>query len=161
MERLPELLEVLEDYELVTIPVEDRAGSSTFDENAAFILLRRRGLGLDTELTLEVTDEREFRVLVDHGGYEQLANLEVRAVDREGTEWSMRPTGEFVQSTSVSARSMLLLFENGARSVELVRGRLPDAIDASELVVRLRNPGLPERFAFARVGDEVRRSLDG
>jgi hypothetical protein len=157
--RVQELLAALKDYDLVTVPIEDRAGTSMFTTNAAFFLLRREDIGLDVELDVEVSPSGEFRVLARHDGYEQLANLEIEVVDSDAARWSMRPNGEFTRQPGVSARARVLLHRTGARSIELAAGRIPPSLDARQLRATLRNPGIAERYAFSKIGNEVRVDL--
>jgi hypothetical protein len=157
-ERWLEFMRAVQGYELVTIPILDRGDVRVTGSPSPFTLLRRRALGLEPRLEVELADEGEFAVLVEHDGYDQLIDLEIRLVDRQGMEWFMQPDGRFEPRTPTLARSMLLVNRTFARPIELARGTIPRA--AAEIVVKMINPGMPPGTEVAMIGEEVRVELD-
>jgi hypothetical protein len=152
--------EQLEQYELITVPSEPAAGRLARRGPGRFYLLRRKGAEIDLSPALKVTvNGRDFRVEVQHGSHEQLVDLRVQVQDREGRLWTMRPTGEFSVDGEVVARSSILLFPTGTRSIELLRGRVPDGMEPVQIRAVLRNPGARGEFLFTTACAEVAVTL--
>ena len=148
--------EQLERYELITVPSETAGPRLTARVPSRFYLLRRKGAELDLSPALKVTvQEREFRVEVHHSSHEQLVDLRVQVQDRAGRLWTMRPTGTFTTDAEVVARSSILLFPTGTRSIELVRGQVPERLDGVLVRAVLRNPGARGEFLFTSACAEV------
>ena len=158
-ERRQKVIEDLSHYRLVTIPIRLHGGDSVLGRLAPFFLLRRRGTELDPVLVLEKLQSGEVQVSVQHRGYALLADLEVIAIDSNGDEWYLRPTGEFTRTKDILARPDLLLFQAGTRSLELIRARIPSELNAVEILAALRNPGTEKTFALSLVGSETRLEL--
>lgn len=148
----------LRTYELITVPIERQfSRPGTFPRNR-FYLMRRKNLDLAPKLKLEVEGD-EFVVTVEHRSHMQLADLRIQLLDEAGALWSLKPTGGFTRSPGLLARSSILLFPTGSRHIELVRGELPDGVDAKELRAVLRNPGAVGELLFSPACDEVRVGL--
>ena len=80
----------------------------------------------------------------------------------DGRSFSLRPTGVPCEDSSVHARTNVLLYDTGARGVELVRGKLPPPPSGttwSELRAVLRNPDSRGDDPYAFVSDELRVPL--
>ncbi len=158
-ERWRSLMRAVREYELVTIPIRDRGDVRVSGAASPFTLLRRKSIGLAPRLEIALDPEGGYRVLAHHDGYEQLVDLEVLLLDDEGREWSMEPTGRFVEGSYSLARSMLLLHRTKRRPIELAHGAIPADVHARELSARLINPGMPANSPVAAVGDGVRVQL--
>jgi hypothetical protein len=81
--------------------------------------------------------------------------------DELGRRWHLRPNGALV-AAPVHARTSILVYNTGSRSVELVRGALPAEVEGSRVVAIeavLHNPGCGEGHGFAATSDVVRVAL--
>lgn len=148
----------LRTYELITVPIERQFTRTGLFPRNRFFLMRRKNLDLAPRLQIEVTGD-EFVISVEHRSHTQLADLRVQLLGPEGNLWSLRPTGEFENTPGLLARSSILLFSTGARSIELVRGTLPEDLQGTELRAVLRNPGAVGELIFSPASDEVRAEL--
>jgi len=137
-EHLPRLTELFAQYELITVPAI--AEGTTPSDEEHFLLLRRLDLGAQPALSARM-DRGELVVNVRHSSHQQLVDLLVELVDQDGASWSLRPTGEAAPGTSVRARSSILLFPTGARSIELLRTALPADVHVRSVRAVLLNPG--------------------
>ena len=141
-------------YELITVPVVGLHARFGILPRNRFYLMRRKELELTPKLEIALSG-REFTVSVTHRSHEQLVDLRVQVIDREGAAWSMRPTGEFERRNDLLARSSILLHPTGERRILLLHGTLPAAVDALELHGVLRNPGAVGEALFSAASDEV------
>ena len=92
------------------------------------------------------------RVLARRGEHESARGHAEEAIEL------LRPTGELVREGDAIARPGMLLYHSGTRTIELMRGRLPEAIDGARIVelrVQLLNPGSAGEGAFAEVSAET------
>ncbi|MDE0895432.1 MAG: hypothetical protein OSB10_02495 [Planctomycetota bacterium] len=148
----------LEPYQLVAVPIpaheEDRGAPS---DTPAF-LLRRRDLGLQPQLEVQLEPLSRFRVLLSHSGHHQIAELEVRVDTPEGVTWYLRPDGVFVKGTPIRTRTEALLFRTGDRKVEMVYAQLPSQLTVGgeplpglRMTVRLLNPFSDPKGSFSAV----------
>jgi hypothetical protein len=158
-ERLLQLLEALVRYELVSVPVPEEGASSGSSSTLPFLILRKKALGLAPQIEL-VLEGRDFKVLMRHEGHHQVADLQISVRDSAGETWTLRPTGEFERRPGLDARTDLLVFATGQRWVCLVRGKVPETIDAREIGARLHNPGTPAEAPLAPVGAAVSASFE-
>ncbi|MDP6410890.1 MAG: hypothetical protein QGI46_16070 [Planctomycetota bacterium] len=133
-------------YELISVPI---GLASDPGQRRPTFLLRRRELGLAPALELDLQDG-EVVVRMRSGGHEQLADLRVWAVRRDGHVEYASPPGVFSSARSISARTNLLLVPTGERAIELFRAGLPPLSDAEHGALHavhaiLRNPGATGR----------------
>lgn len=152
--RAAELARLLEEYELVTVPIE-LGIPSTSAEPDMHLLLRLRELGLGPELALR-REGHEFVVEMRHAGHLELADLRVHGTDARGRTWYLEPTGSFRENRALLARTYLLIHPTGDRSVELVRATLPrDEPELVELTAVLRTPKASEEHAWSFASEAV------
>lgn len=161
--RVSELLDLLEGYELVALPVQKAVRGTP----QPFYLLRKRSL--DWGPSIEMARENEtVRVAIRMGssraeprpGHRQLGTLEVEAIDDRGRSYWIDPTGQ-LRSEPVLARSELVLLPQGERPTELLCWRIldtPDGARIQSLQARILNPGVRRRHAISQVG--ATRSLE-
>jgi hypothetical protein len=100
-------------------------------------------------------DDDGWHVQVQHRAHEQLVDLRVQVVDSERHVWSLKPDGTLSRDSGVLARRSILLFQTGARSIELVRFALPSQPRFVELRACLRNPNSSGESAFSEASEEV------
>lgn len=150
-QRFLEFSKVMSKYELVSIPVPVKSDRPSVPSGPPVYILRHKGLKRLQPKVLIECDGDEFRVLAQHRGHHQLVDLEVRLLDRDGKSWGLRPTGQFELDSVVHARMGVLLYPSGTRRVQLLRGHLPDDVDAVELSAVLRNPGSHHELNFSTV----------
>jgi len=152
--RMRELLLALNGYELVSVPVPANSKRPNEPSERAFPLLQRKDLNLAPELQLAL-DRGVLRVDVRHAGHQQLVDLCVRLTDSQGVDWYLRPTGDWTLSEVVDARTSLLLFPTGTRSIRLLQADLPPNAARGRITARLHNPGLRPDAVLAPVGTPV------
>ncbi len=143
--------QALEDYELMTVPVQGYVRGPIQPRMEPFFLLCHKRLHNRPALQLDVR-EGELVLHVHGARAEQLADLSVRTWTRSGTPGWVRPTGETC-AHAVVARSGLLLGDTGERHVEVLRWRIPEEVQRIE--VRLLNPEAEGESDFALVGDAL------
>lgn len=151
----------LERYELITVPIHDFVARGQPRATEPFQLLRAKRLDLRPRVELRQEGQR-YRVMLFHRSHPQLADLHVNLLTSDGRSFSLRPTGVPCEDSSVHARTNVLLYDTGARGVELVRGKLPPPPDGttwSELRAVLRNPDSRGDDPYAFVSDELRVPL--
>jgi hypothetical protein len=149
----------LVDYELIAVPLTSPwARRGLFPRNH-FYLMRRKDLGHSPRLQVEL-EGRRFRVEVQHRSHEQLADLRVQVLSRDGKLWSLRPSLEFEERPSLLARTFLLLYPTGERRIRLVEAEIPPEIDAVEVRALLRNPIAAGDSLFAAASAQVALRLD-
>ena len=151
-ERTSLFVQALARYEMIAVPLEYEHQTPSGGA-AVFFLLRRRDLGLAPQLSASVERDGRFEVTLEHDSHEQLVDLRVEARDRAGKAWFMRPTGEFTADAGVLARTHILLFPTGNRSVRVAHGQIPAELQACELRVALRNPSARGADPFTTVGN--------
>ncbi len=149
-ERFHALLESLQRYELVSVPVPERSSRPDVPSSQPFLLLRERSLGLAPRLELSRSGS-EVEILAHHRGHAQVVDLELRLVDSGGRSWNMRPTGAWTPANSVDARIDLLLYDTGPSSILLARTALPRGMEAATLTARLHTPGIAADSTLATV----------
>ena len=85
-------------------------------------------------------------------------DLGVFVIDDGGERWNLRPTGDWTQA-DVDARTDLLVYDTGPRTIDLLTGSLPSEVRAVELRARLHHPGMQAESPLAAVGEPVRIEL--
>jgi hypothetical protein len=143
-ERLERLRELLEGYELITVPAE--GGDDGRPEGEDFLLLRRRDLEAMPQLSLRA-EEDELVAEVSHRSHQQLVDLLVEVVGSDGERWRLGPTGSPGQREDLRARRAILLFPTGERSIELLRVALPQGLEVERVRAVLLNPGATDDAA--------------
>ena len=160
-ERMRELLEALNRYELVSVPVPDHGRDQNVPSTHPFLLLRRKDLGLTPRLEVRL-EGREFEVFVHHEGHRQVVDLTVTIAGDRGTVQALRPTGEWTtDDEEISGRTGILLYETGQRPILLMRGILPPGIREGTLRAQLHNPGMRSSAPLSAVGPAVRTEIVG
>lgn len=150
----------LEPYELIVIPTNGEGSRWNIFLRNRFYLLRRRAL--DLRPLLHVTVEgRSYRVEVEHRSHDQLVDLSLRVVDSSGHSLAVAPSGALEPAHGQVARSSILLFPTGTRRVELIRGELPEDVEARELRAVLRNPHARGDYPFSLASEEVVAPVGG
>ncbi len=146
----------LEEYELITVPVRPQLGRTAGNVDRPVHLLRRRALDLAPRLSVEV-EGGALRVLLQHDGPEQLADLRVLLEDDEGRTYAMNPRGEAVASPQVLARPRLLIRPTSeGRDVLAFHADLGDEVQRLRRVrAVLRNPFAAGEDAFDYASAEV------
>jgi len=152
--RRAELATALEAYELVAISTPEDEADLALSGETPSLLLRRRDLLLAPTLAVGVGGDRQV-VRLQHAGHHQLVELEVRAELPGGEVRYLNPTGDFLTGPPLRARTELVLFPTGDRSVRLVDFRVPKELAEARLVARLLNPFSDPSDPLARVGDEL------
>jgi hypothetical protein len=147
-----------QDYELIAIPIPERSTRLLGELGRPFYLMRRRALDLGPILLVHV-DGQSFRVEARSRGHDQLADLSVQFIDKNGGLWSMDPWGKLERGTSALARMNLVLVPSGMRTIELLRAPLPSDLGARTLRVCLRNPGAEGDHGFAYASAIVQVNL--
>jgi hypothetical protein len=144
----------MSDYELITVPVVGSGSRAGIFPRNHFRLMRRVDLELTPNVSIHV-DGARFAVDVAHRSYPQLVDLRVQAIDAKGQRWNLRPNGEWSRLTSVVARSTVMLFHTGERSIRLVEAPLPEGGGPFELRAVLRNPGATGESVFCSCSSEA------
>lgn len=153
--RLEAIASEFQQFELVTVPVAIDSRAERIARDVHFLLLRRRSLGLAPRVEI-ATEGGTFRVRVAHKTHHQLADLRITVLDERGRTWWVRPTGELAEAGPLSARSEILLYDTGTRSVDVFEGALPvppDGARVTELRAWFVNPDAVEDQPFAAVGE--------
>jgi len=144
-------------YEVVSIPMTLSVPGTADERTWPFYLLRRRGLGLRPTLDIEVHGD-EVRINAhNRHGHRQMANLRVWLETADGHTWSMRPTGRFTDKVSTFARTNLLIYPTGGRSIALASFALHELDGSRPIRVSavLVNPGSRDDRDFWGVSGEV------
>lgn len=147
----------LSNYELVTVPLRDAANRDAIEPAELFYLLRRRDRGDRPQLDLHV-DQGQFRVQVRHESHPQVCDLRVEMRAADGRTFQLRPNGGIVEKRGVRARTSLLVFDNGSRPIDLVRGELPQAPSGTrwtEVRAQLVNPQFDDDDPYAFASEAV------
>jgi hypothetical protein len=152
--RQQQLEAVLAGYEVLTIPLRSAGGGGM--SNARLPILRKRSLGLTPRISA-IVDEAGMRVLLNHAGQEQLADLVIWRNIESGTRLFMTPIGQSSKDPAVRARSNLLLAQTGERPVTLFSiGMDASARETEEWRVCLVNPGSRLDSTCGPIAEEVR-----
>ncbi len=165
-ERTAELAAAFEQYELITVRcgVPDR--SLVWSDLETMHLLRKRALGKRPQL-LATLDGQRLVVGVRHNAETQLTDMHFELRSAAGVRASVRPTGELDNSAQAHARTRLLLYGSGQRTVELWNGSLPavpksnaqDSTDSTdrwvEARIQLRNPHADASASWGAASDEL------
>jgi hypothetical protein len=154
-ERMRELLKALSSYELVSVPVPVKSQRPHETSERPFALLQRRDLELTPTLELVVGAGR-LRVLAHHEGHHQVVDLCVRATSKSGAELFLRPTGGWSPEGPLDARTSLLIFPTGARSILLLEANLPGQLEGGWLTAWFHNPGMRPDAPLSPVGAAAR-----
>ncbi len=154
------LLEELRRYEIISVPVPERAYRPAEIADQPFYLLRDKELGLQPHLELRL-DDGGISVLARQSGHNLVADLEVAFTEPDGTRWMLRPTGEFAQEELVHARTGLLLYSTGQRPVCLMRFELPPELARGEVSAVLQNPSTERDPEFWNVSETVTLTIGG
>ncbi len=149
-ERLKELVAALRRFELVSVPVPASSAQPDVLSEVPFLLLRSRELGGTPEVDLSILDD-EFHVDVRHEGHQQVVDLSVTWIDDNDKRWSLRPTGAWT-TNDVDARTRLLVYDTGERSIRMLTASLPKDARRGTLSARLHSPGLPLYAIFGTAG---------
>jgi hypothetical protein len=162
-ERVREMLAALQDFMLISVPVPARSRKPREPSERPFRLLQRMEPGMIPVLELELLELEgagaRLRVRVRHEGHQQVVDLCARAVTAGGEELYLSPTGSWKAAGPLDARTSLLIFPTGARSIELLAAPVPAELRGAELEVWLHNPGMPPEAPLAPVGASVSRKL--
>jgi hypothetical protein len=148
------------DYELITVPVVGSGSRAGIFPRNHFRLMRRVDLELTPKLSIAV-DGRRIAIDVAHHSYPQLVDLRVQATDAKGGRWHLRPNGEWGQLSSIVARSAVMLFHTGERSIRLLEASPPPGSGPIEVRAVLRNPGATAESVFCSCSNEVLARVDG
>ncbi|MEO0650605.1 MAG: hypothetical protein AAFZ65_08005 [Planctomycetota bacterium] len=138
-ERLARLEAAFEEYAPLAVPIPVDSQRPNVDAPEPFVILRHRSAGRPPRLSISV-EGRDFGVDVRHAGHRLVASLVVEVVDADGTVHALRPTGAFDRQAGVRARPRLLIYPSGRRPVRLASGRLPNALDPTQIRARLALP---------------------
>jgi hypothetical protein len=157
-ERVSALLGALNDFMLVYVPVPAESRRPSAPSERPFPLLQRRDLDLTPVLSLEIEDGR-VRVLARNEGHQQVVDLCLRVSRRNGDEYYLRPTGSWTNTGPLDARTALLVFPTGTRSIQLIEAKVPDELQGARLTAWLHNPGMAPDAPLAQVGKAVRGQL--
>ena len=145
----------LDDYELITVPIEPRLGRTAAQRREPFHLLRRRDLDLRPRLTVDF-EEGQLRVLLRSSGSEQLADLRVLVEDSAGRRYALNPRGQAVEEDGIRARVRLLVVPTDERAVQAFQVDLGESADhLARVHAVLLNPRASGEDDYDLVSDEV------
>lgn len=148
-ERILEILDVIQGYELVCVPVPHRSTEPGTPSPYPFPILRARKLGLTPSLRW-VRDGERVRLEGLHNGHELVVDLQIVVEDQAGERRYLSPVGtSYAQRRQ--ARSNLLLFESGDRAIDLFSFQPPPG--ARRLEATLLNPGSLEDSRLIELGE--------
>jgi len=175
-----ELRKALNGFMLVSVPVPvdaanveaerlpPRPGANRRDLQSRIqvaLLLQRKEREMIPSLSLEVEDG-VVRVLARHDGHQQVVDLCVRATRSDGEEYFLTPPGVWrlldrtdPRSEPLDARTSLLIFGTGQRSIELIEARVPEELRGARLTAWLHNPGMRPDGLLSPVGVPVNEDL--
>jgi hypothetical protein len=156
-ERKHGLLQKLGNYELVSVPVPLVSRDPHQPSERPFALLQRKEQELTPTLEVQVEQGR-LRVLARHEGHQLVVDLCVRIVHRDGSELYLGPTGRWSAEGPLDARTSLLMFPTGTRSLQLIEAALPEEdIRGGRVAAWLHNPGMRPDAPLSLVGTRVWR----
>ncbi len=157
--RQRELLRALSDFTLVSVPVPRASRRPKEPSDQPFPILQRKGAEMTPALELEVSPGL-LRVNARHEGHQLVVDLCVRALDADGEELYLRPTGSWVRSGPLDARTNLLVFPSGASAIRLLEAPVPEELRGLEVSAWLHNPGMQPEAPLSPVGQTVRTRLE-
>jgi hypothetical protein len=149
-ERFDALALPLRNYEVISVRVPQSSQDPRLPSSLPVTLMRHRRLAEAPAVELQAYGRR-FTVHVTHRGHSQMIDLEIAGTDSQGKIWGVTPTGAFVESTLVHARTGLWLPATGNRSIRLFVGTIPPELDIVQLNAVLRNPGSQDESNFSQV----------
>ncbi len=153
-ERLRALTLLLDEYELVTVPITLDRTTTGREQRATAALLRRRELALHPRLELVREGER-VAVRMRHGGPLQVADLAVTVSREDGGELYLAPDGT-LREERVLARVDVLVHPTGDRAVDLTSIPLADGGPPPRRIsAQLLTPGVRSRREFTAVSPEA------
>jgi hypothetical protein len=155
--RIEALVEALSAYELIDVPIYGFNRGPIQPKAQKILLLRHRQLSQQPHIEI-VLHDRRFRVELRHKSHYQVVDLWVELQDEKGRSWYLRPDGEPV-AQRVHARTSILVYNAGARAIELMRGELPERIDGERVVeirAGLRTPSCSGDHGFAATSEVAR-----
>lgn len=157
--RLRELRKALSSgFMLVSVPVPAESTVPSKPSERPFLLLQRKNIEMIPALSLEVADGL-VRVHARHEGHLQVVDLCVRATTSDGRELYLSPPGTWTPSGPLDARTSLLIFPTGTRSIELVEARVPAELRGARVSAWLHNPGMHPDGPLSPVGTPVTGEL--
>ncbi|MEZ5978853.1 MAG: hypothetical protein R3F34_11590 [Planctomycetota bacterium] len=142
--RVEQLAAILDRYELVAVPIPVHSSMPTVNSLEPLRILRHERIASPTELDVEVADGR-VEVLARHDGHQQIGDLVVERIAKDGSVTRLAPDGAFVDDERVHARSHVLLFKSGWRWVRMISAPI-DLDGVAEIRASLAPPGA---FDFA------------
>ena len=148
-------LNLLRDYEVVSIPVPRRSYLPDDTSPRPFYMLRNKKLMLQPRIEIEEV-EGEFVIHAWHDGHQQVVDLEVVWSEIGGRKLHLNPTGQFVEQDLVHARAGLLLHSTGQRPIQLMKFRLPAGADKGAIEAVLQNPNSEADPRFSMVSRRTR-----
>ncbi|NOT29959.1 MAG: hypothetical protein HOP15_05870 [Planctomycetes bacterium] len=157
--RQGELLHALSNYTLVSVPVPAESRRPNEPSDRPFPLLQRKQEGMIPRLVLEV-EEGRLRVLARHEGHHLVVDLCLSAKGRDGRELYLRPTGSWVRSAPLDARTSLLVFPTGTSSIQLLEAPVPAELRGAEVRAWLHNPGMRPDAPLSPLGEPVSAVLE-
>jgi hypothetical protein len=153
--RLRELRKALSnDFMLVAVPVPAESHTPSQPAERPFLLLQREEREKIPVLTLEVQNDL-LRVLARHEGHQQVVDLCVRATLASGEDVYLSPPGVWMRGPALDARTSLLMFPTGPRSIQLIEARVPPELRGAKLTAWLHNPGMRPEGPLSLVGSPV------
>lgn len=152
--RQRELLRALSEFTLVCVPVPAESRRPNEPSDRPFPLLQRKQKGMIPRLVLEV-EEGHLRVLARHEGHHLVVDLCLCAKGQDGEELYLRPTGSWVRSAPLDARTSLLVFPTGTSSIELLEAAVPAGLRGAEVRAWLHNPGMHPDAPLSPLGEPV------
>lgn len=156
--RMRELRRALSGFMLVSVPVPAESRAPNQPSERPFLLLQRKDLEMIPLLSLEVRDDL-LRVFARHEGHHQVVDLCVRATTSDGAELYLSPPGIWTQSNPLDARTSLLIFPTGTRSIQLLEARVPPELRGASVSAWLHNPGMRPDGPLSPVGTPVTGEL--
>ena len=151
-QRLFDLVQALEAYELITVPLPSPAQPGGKRSHGKAYILRHKDLKLAPKLELELKDG-VIHVYGSSSGHIQLADLSLSLSDSNGRRSTISPFGG-LSDRPVLARMELLLTPTGDRQMELMRLEVPgQRWSGMTLNATLVNPGSRQQHTFSRVSE--------
>ena len=117
---------------------------------------RRKELALRPTLDVVLAGREVVVQAENRHGHGQMANLLV-SLEQDGRSWTLRPTGRFTDEAATFARTNLLIYPTGGRSIALSSFELPEfaRTGGARLRAVLVNPGSRDEREFWNVSAEV------
>jgi hypothetical protein len=157
--RLRELRKALMNgFMLVSVPVPAESSAPNKPSERPFLLLQRKDIEMIPALSLEAGDGL-LRVHARHEGHLQVVDLCVRVTTFDGRELYLSPPGNWMPSAPLDARTSLLIFPTGTRSIQLLEARVPAELRGAKVSAWLHNPGMHPEGPLSPVGSPVTGEL--